>query len=345
MKRYTSLLLTAFTLVLLLVLGTTYLAGSADKPAEDKPLQTLTVYTTLPAEHAAILAAEYEKINHVKINFIPLTPQTIRQKISEAAMSSQSTGDLVLTDADILRSAAADGQLFSYESEITDSVIEDFKSSDCSWTGVWYDPVVFCVNRDYLATLPRIPVTWLDLAEYNDVRIGITDFLAADASAQILFSLIENYGEEEAFALLRRMHPHIAQYSKYLSTPVRMAGMDEVDISLAVQSEALRYINEGYPLQLIYPEDGTAYTLTGAAVLPNSEKKEAAEMFLDWLLGDEAQLALQKKGFFFVPTNPATLSYKIFAGKNIVLFPHERILQEMEKHAYLDHWVKDVRLQ
>ena len=343
MKRCTSLLLTAFVLVLLAAAGSVYLSGYADKTEQDKTLPVLTVYTTLPAEHAALLSAEYEKTNKVRVSFVPLTAADMIARLKDEA--GKPKADMLLADSQVLRQAAAAGVLEPYVSETADSVSEEFRDASGQWNGVWYDPVIFCANADYLRSLPRIPETWSDLAGYHGVRIGITDFLASEASANLYFSLLAQYGEPTVFQLLRQLHPKVVQYAKYLSTPVRMAGMDEVDVSIAVQSETLRYIHEGYPLKIIYPVDGTAYMLTGTGILKNAPQAALARNFADWLLGDEAQLVLQKNSFFFVPVNPATLAYKTFAGKNIILFSQQADYSAQQRHDLLDRWVKNIRIK
>lgn len=343
MKRYTSLFLTAFALVLLAAASSVYLSGYADRTEQDKTLPVLTVYTTLPAEHAALLSAEYEKTNKVRVNFVPLSSEDMLSRLKDEA--GKAKGDMLLADSQVLRRAAANGYLEPYVSETADSVSMEFRDGAGLWNGVWYDPVVFCANTDYLRSLPRIPETWSDLAGYHGVRIGITDFLASDASANLYFSLLAQYGEPTVFQLLRQMHPKVVQYAKYLSTPVRMAGMDEVDVSIAVQSETMRYINEGYPLKIIYPVDGTAYMLTGTGILKNAPQGAAARNFADWLLGDEAQLVLQRNNFYFVPVNPAALAYKTFAGKNIVLFTQPVDFSAQQRHELLDRWVKNIRIK
>lgn len=343
MKRYTSLFLVAFVLVLLAAAGSVYLSGYADQKDQAQTLPMLTVYTTLPAEHAALLSAEYEKTNKVRVNFVPLSPKDMLAHLKDEAASPKA--DMLLADQQVLRQAAAEGWLDSYVSETVDSVAGEFRDASGLWNGVWYDPVVFCANSDYLRSLPRIPETWSDLAGYHGVRIGITDFLASEAAANLYFSLLAQYGEPAVFQLLRQLHLKVVQYAKYLSTPVRMAGMDEVDVSIAVQSETLRYIHEGYPLKIIYPVDGTAYMLTGTGILKNAAQGAAARKFADWLLGDEAQLALQRNNFYFVPVNPAALAYKTFAGKNIILFNQPVDFSAQQRHELLDRWVKNIRIK
>lgn len=339
MKRYTGLLLTAFFCVLSILLGALWREGYADRPR--RTTTAVTVYTTLPAEQASLLAASYEDMTRSRVDFIPLSPEELTARLRVGGKAHGA--DMVLADSQVLRQAAKEGAFVPYLSERADSVLDAFKAEDGAWIGVWYDPVVFCVNSDYLRTLSRIPQTWEELALYPDVRIGMTDFLAADAAANLYLSLVATYGDSAAVRLMVALHPKVVQYVKFLSTPVRMAGMGEVDVALAVQSETLRYMNNGYPLRIIYPTDGTAYMLTGAAML--RDDYEPAATFADWLLSDEAQLALQGAGVFFVPTNPGTLTYQMLAGKNIALFPAPPIYTPAERRALLDRWLREVRFK
>jgi len=344
MQRYTPLFLIAFVFSLVLLAGNTYLTGYADQ-TRTKTNKSITVYTTLPVEHVAVLAEAYEKTNHVKVNFIPLSEEELLSRIKKESAAPIGTTDLVLADKETLLQSAATHVFVPYESEQTDIISDKFKDQNGDWVGVWYDPIIFCANKDYLLTLPVIPNTWDALAALPNVRIGITDFFAADASANLLFTLIAEYDENKVFTLLNKLHPKVAQYSKYLSTPVRMAGMGEVDVSIAVQSETIRYMNEGFPLTIIYPTDGTAYKLTGAGILKNAPQKVVAEQFMKWLTEDDVQFVLQQNKFFFVPTNQSTVAYKLFSGKSLTLFDNYSDLTLQQKRAVLDRWVKNIRLK
>ncbi|MBE8953109.1 MAG: hypothetical protein SR1Q7_08195 [Quinella sp. 1Q7] len=46
-----------------------------------------------------------------------------------------------------------------------------------------------------------------------------------------------------------------------------------------------------------------------------------------------------------LPTNPQTLAYKSFAGKNLVLFDGRQKFSDEQRRAYLDRWINDVRLK
>lgn len=347
MHRYTILLLTSFMLILSATAGSALLAG-ADQNKKDVPRQQLTIYTTLPPEHAEILSGAYEDTNNVRLNFVPLAPHELVQRLKNDSVSDPTvitTSDVILADRTVLDEATNLSLLQPYVSEINDAVRPTFKQENGAWTGVWYDPIIFCINQDYLNTIVGdIPNSWSELAAYKDVRIGITDFLAAEASANLMFQMIGQFGDVNTYKILGQLHPKIVQYAKYLSNPVRQAGMGEVDISIAVESETLRYMQNGYPLKIIYPIDGTSYLLTGVGISTvDPSKIKEAEMFSDWLLSDEAQRVLQANGFYFLSTNPQTLAHKKFAGKNLNLFSNVQNFTPEQKYQFLDRWVKQVR--
>ena len=348
MRRYTIFILTAFMLVLAAVAGMT-VPVDADKKTSGSPVAELTAYTTLPAETAAVLSEVYERENKVRVNFVPMNSQEILQEIKNDAVSDPTvvrTVDIVVADSKILREAAELNLFTPYTSETNDAVKEIFKDEFDRWTGIWYDPIIFCVNKDYLKTTVDLPDTWEKLSKAPKIRVGITDFLAADASINLMLGMIENFGDEKTYEILSGLHPKVVQYAKFLSNPVRQAGMGEVDISVAVESEPLRYLQNGYPLKIIYPADGTSYLLTGFGITTqDAAKNKIAAKFADWLLSDEAQLYLQTNGFYFLPTNPQTLAYKSFAGKNLLLFNNRQKFSEKQRRDFLDFWIKEIRLK
>lgn len=348
MRRYTFLILTAFMVVLAAVAGFSFPAD-ADKKISGVPMAELTAYTTLPAETAAVLSEVYERENKIRVNFVPMSSQEILQNIKDDAVSDPTvvrTVDIVLADSNVLREAAELNLFTPYTSETNDAVKEIFKDSQDRWTGIWYDPIIFCANKDYLRTTVDLPDTWEKLSKAGKIRVGITDFLAADASANLLCQMIGNLGDVKTYEILSGLHPKVVQYAKFLSNPVRQAGMGEVDISVAVESETLRYLQNGYPLKIIYPADGTGYILTGFAITTTDPaKNQVAAKFADWLLSDEAQIYLQTNGFYFLPTNPQTLAYKSFAGKNLVLFNNAQKFSDEQRKEFLYRWVNDVRLK
>ena len=345
MKRYMLFIMIAVILVTMIAAGSAYLS-SGTRGVQRHPMQEITAYTSFPTEVAAVLSEEYEKEYNVRVNFVHLSSEQILIRLHEQALGDDDgKASLILADRETLDRASAAGYLMPYISEKGDQVADSFRHPNRYWTGVWYDPVVFAVNQDYLRTHLDLPNSWQLLTQQRDIRIGTTDFMAADASSNLLYSMIAEYGDQRAFEIWRKIQPNIMQYSKYLHTPVRQAGMGEVDLSVAVLSETLRYIHDEYPIRILYPIDGTSAVIYGTGIAFRVSERDAhtAESFADWLLTDEAQTALAQHRFYFLTTNPMTLSYQMFAGKNINIFKSRPYFSKEEKEILLDRWVKEVR--
>jgi iron(III) transport system substrate-binding protein len=123
-----------------------------------------------------------------------------------------------------------------------------------------------------------------------------------------------------------------------------MASMGEVDIAIVVHSEASRYVRDGFPLEITYPEDGTAYLLTGVGLVRGAVHGSEAKQFIDWLTQDGAHLAMEQHKFYFIPTNPETRLHREYAVKNIQLIDHHDMYLPEHQRKLLDKWVQAVRL-
>lgn len=391
MRRYLPILFISYFLVILVVVGSTYLPGQAKKQQE-KDVKSITVYTTLPLDQLEPLATEFEKTQQIRVVLVPLTDTEIVARM--AAEKDKPQADVVVANQQTLEQLKKAITLAPYTSEQLDIIPGRFSDPENYWTGIWYDPIVFAANQDFVkqlrqqmekqellqaqqqgknvppavkpeakqadakqpegqpqgATPPQPPLQvlkWTDLlVKPGNIpqRIGITDFLAADASANLLYTLSSTNGEQPTLVFLKQLHPQIVQYAKFLATPVRMTGLGEVDIAIAVHSEVMRYVKDHFPVTVLYPEEGTAYALTGSAVVAGASHAAEAKRFMDWLTKDEVQNVLQDNKFYFIPTNPETAAYREYNAKAIRLLENKTFVTAEQKRKVLDKWVETVRL-
>lgn len=340
MRRYLPLLLISFLVVVVAVAGTFY-AGYAGKPAPEA-VNAIVVYTSIPVEQAVVLAQEYEKTAGVKVNILPLTPAEIVARVR--AEEAEPRADLVIANSDVFRELKKSKLLEAYASEQTDIIPERFVEAEYLWTGIWYDPIVLVINQDYARKLPQAPKGWNDLTQLADYKLALTDFLAAEAAANLLNSLAAVNGEEATLGYLGKLHPRVVQYAKFLATPPRMTGLGEADIGIAVQSEAVRYVKDGFPVRIIYPEEGTAFLLTGIGLTAKAPHNADAKKFIDWIIRDEAQQVMYNNRFYLIPTNPEAKVHKEYDTKQLRLFRFDEKLDPEQKRQLLDKWVQTVRL-
>jgi len=340
MRRYLPIFLLAVFLLVTAVISTTLLAGLANKAGPDS-YGSLVVYTTLPVEQATVLAETFEEAHRIKIKLISVTEEEVLEKL--AAEPQLQRGDIILAKSTVLEAVKQAGYLAPYASIHTDIIPRRFTDANDFWTGVWYDPIIFAVNQDFLASRKQPPVKWLDLID-SGIRLAISDFLATDATANLYCTLATIHGPEWALNYFAKLHPQIVQYSKFLATPIRMVGMGEADLAIAVHSEALRYVADGFPIKIIYPVEKTSYTLVGVGLLKGSNNT-GAKQFIDWLVQDNAYLALYKNKFMFIPTNPAAnIFHEHPYWKKLRLADCSQKLTGVERQKLLDDWVQKVRL-
>ena len=93
--------------------------------------------------------------------------------------------------------------------------------------------------------------------------LAFPDLAAMDMAGEFLCSFVEIKGLDESERYLRALQSHVASYSKSMSVNVRRVASGEADIGVADASSARQYRNDGAPIYIIYPQDGTSYWLTG----------------------------------------------------------------------------------
>lgn len=342
MRRYLLLYLSAVFVFCVFLLGGILWMEQADQKTEIPFDKQITVYTTLPQEEAILLATGYQRAYRIKVDLIYMTDEELLARFDTPA--EKESPDAILASADTLTRLAKKDLFRPLANGSFDLVPTYLKSQDGQWTGVWYDPFVIGLNRDFMMKLSPVPSGWNDIVRPHELRVVVTDFLMADASAHFFLSFMKKNGQIATYDWLDRLHPNIVSYAKYLSTPSRTIGIGDADAAITLQSEAIRYIHDGFPITIVVPNEGTPYLLTACGVLEQSRLSDEAAAFAGWLLTEEAQLILNDQNYFFVPTNPTLPSYQAFTYQTENLWESAPFLTEKAKYQLLDKWVQEIRL-
>ncbi len=310
----------------------------AEARTEAIQTKTIQIYTDLPQAIFAVLAPEFEQTRGIRLN----VQEMARDKMIQAGKTGQ-VPDIYIASQRALHLLKEDHVLSPYVSDQTGTVLNRCKDIDGYWTGVWLNPVVFAVNAEFAALHPDFAYLWDEVFSQQDVRLTMTDFIATDFSEESLIALVEHFGREETFQRLRSASSHMVQYGKYLSTPAQMAAMDKCDIGISDLNEAEKVQQEGLPIRIIFPEDGTFYYLYGAALAKEGKQAEAAASFMDWLLNFEGrETLLEQNGYYFIHVNH-TRMMKDDSQEKIRFWPIEKRYTEEGKKELLDQWLQEIR--
>lgn len=316
-------------------------ADNAESQKEEQQLfrESVTVYTDLPSGMLETLSSHFSREQQIKINIVYTSPSHMLQSADDGTERP----DVYLTSQDTLIQLKKADQLSAYTSSQTDTILDRFKDPDSCWTGLWVDPVVFAVNRDFYFSHPAFAYHWNEVFSRKSVRLSMTDFIASDMSADLLMCLAEHFGIRETFSMLSAAQMHIVQYGKYLSTPSRMAAMSKCDIGISGLGEALRTQNANMPIFIVYPEDGSPWYLYGGGIAAGAAHSDNARKLLDWLLSSyRFKKDMEQNQFYYIYVNDID---KIPPLNNFQLtfWDLEKNYYEEGKKDLLNQWGEKIR--
>jgi len=206
--------------------------------------------------------------------------------------------------------AVREGVTEMYIPTVWDDIIPDLKSViNEEYIPLYAGAIGFSVNPEVLEEAgAEIPTKWTDLTDpvYKGL-IAMPDPNSSGTSYTIIATLVQIFGEEEAFDLLEGLHQNIAQYTNSGAAPGQLAGRGEVGIAVQFMHDGVKFASQGFPLETLAPEEGTGYEIGGISLVANGPNRDAAIAFIEWALTPEAQeIAAEAGESYQIPSNVNT---------------------------------------
>ncbi len=153
-----------------------------------------------------------------------------------------------------------------------------------------------------------VPRTWRDLA---DPRYrGLVTYPNPNTSGTaytMIATMVQIYGENEAFDLLKRIHLNVTQYVPTGGGPGTLVGRGEAAIGVTFVHDALDQVLKGFPITYGAPSDGTGYEIGGLSLVKGGPNRANGIALIDWALTPEAQrLAAEVGQSYQIPSNVNT---------------------------------------
>ena len=141
------------------------------------------------------------------------------------------------------------------------------------------------LNMDMLEewNLPE-PTSYQDLLDpaYQGL-ISMPNPASSGTGYMFLRQLVNQWGEDEAFAYFEQLTPNILQYTSSGMGPVNALIQQEAAIGLGFISQAVQEINGGLNLKIVYFEEGVPFSIYGNALLKKSAEKTAAVEVFEYI--------------------------------------------------------------
>lgn len=103
---------------------------------------------------------------------------------------------------------------------------------------------------------------------------------------QFLVTLINIMGEDQAFTYMDEFAKNVLNFSTSGSGPVNSLVRGEIAIGLGMTFHAVKEINEGAPLKIIYDTNGAPYNTSSGAVIKGRLEKPNVKKVFDYLFDE-----------------------------------------------------------
>ena len=334
MKRFV-----AFLLTLCMVLSFSVIA-----PAEQ--VNTLSIYTCYVEAEAMEMFEQFTKDTGIQVNYVRLGAGEIVTRL-EAEKENPQVSIFMGGSVDTHTSAMNKGLLDNYVSPALDVVDDRWKDPNQVWTPVSMIVTAFASNTEYLAEKGKpAPTSWAELLDPDFAGDVCMAHPGTSGAAYTAFSgMLQTFGVEEGFEYMKKLDASITQYTKAGAAPYRMAGLGEVGIAIGYDLDAQATINEGYPLVITYPSEGTGYEVTCVSMVKGgpANEVEAAHKFIDWMLSDTCQTMATKQFFRYPISKNVELNSAMIPMDQLNLIDYDFIWSGDHKVELVERFEREVR--
>ncbi len=151
------------------------------------------------------------------------------------------------------------------------------------------------------------PACWKDLADPRFVgEIQVANPNSSGTPNTELATVVQVFGEDEAFALLKEIGANVNSYTKSGSAPSKAAARGETGVSIGFEHDMVKLRAAGLPLEIVSPCEGTGYEVGGVSIIKGAKNFDEAVAWVEFVLSPEAQSAGPEVGVYNIPSNTAS---------------------------------------
>jgi len=177
------------------------------------------------------------------------------------------------------------GLLMKYKSSAWKDIPDQYKDPDGYWYGWSYWFACIAVNTKLLAEKGYdMPKSWKDLLDPKWKGEIVMPNPGTSGTAFLTVSTImQLYGEDEGWDYLAKLNKNVAQYTKSGSAPGQLVAQGEYMLGITWDQAVQKRKDEGYPVEMVIPEEGTGYVLDIAVIYKNTKNPKDAKKFIDYI--------------------------------------------------------------
>jgi iron(III) transport system substrate-binding protein len=262
--------------------------GRAAAPAYNQ----LTVYSAMPDGELPVYFNAFEADTGIHVNYVRLSAGEMMARIA-AEKNNPQASIMHGGSSDTYVAADKEGLLTPYQSPELANVPTQYHDAGEIWNPIYVGAIAFVCNTNWFAEnkIP-MPASWADLTkpEFKG-QVSMAHPATSGTSYTVLATIIQLFGEEKAWEYLKKLDANVRQYTKAGAAPPQEAALGEAAIAITFSHDGLKPKMEGYPVELVFPSEGTGYEVGGVALIKNGFEKEQdnARRFIDWFMSVRGQ--------------------------------------------------------
>ncbi|MDR1099026.1 MAG: extracellular solute-binding protein [Treponema sp.] len=164
-----------------------------------------------------------------------------------------------------------------------------------------------------------VPASYDDLLkpEYKGL-ISMPNPKSSSTGFFFLRNLINTRGEDAAFAYFDKLSENILQFTSSGSGPVNALVQGEAGIGLGMTFQVVTTINQGVPLNILFFEEGSPYSVYGLAMIKGKETRKAVrdvfEFFMTTVVYEDKDLFMPEQIFKVQPNTIPNYPQNVLAA-------------------------------
>ncbi|MEP6943581.1 MAG: ABC transporter substrate-binding protein [Betaproteobacteria bacterium] len=312
---------------------------------------TLTMYCSSPdTAWCQGMANGFEKAAGIKVSVTQKATGELFAQIKAEAASPK--GDIWWAGpGDAFLQAAEEGLLEAYKSpnldQLHDWARREAEVSKFRVAGVYGGILALGYNTEVFERrkLP-VPKCWADLLKpvYKG-EVMLSNPNSSGTAYLMLASLVQVFGEEEAFRYMKALNANVNQYARSGIGPMAAVTRGETGIGSTVLHGVINEIVRGFPVKAILPCEGVGYEVGSMAIIKGARNIDSAKKFFDWALtADAQQIGLDVKEYA-IPTNRnVKLPPQVpnLADIKLINYDSAKYGSSAERKRLLERWEKDI---
>ena len=198
--------------------------------------------------------------------------------------------------------AKTEGLLEQYDSPNFANILNPdlMADPDKFWAGVYVGSLGFATNNNSGVTPPT---SWDDLLKPEmKGQILIAHPSSSGTSYTAMCTRLQMLGEEAGWEWMRQFAGNVLQYTRSGAAPANFVGQGEAAVGIVFSHDIVAQIENGAPLTLTFPEEGTGFEVGGMGIIKGAKNLDNAKKWFDWALEPATQELGPKYAALQAPT-------------------------------------------